>query len=61
MFAGPPLHFNGALAGFIDLLLAEWTDHLTDLSGGGASRTNEGVESGFPYANSRFAGEDHWG
>jgi hypothetical protein len=31
VITSPPLHLNRVVAGFIDLLLAEWTDHRTDL------------------------------
>jgi hypothetical protein len=29
VFAGPPLHLNGILARFLDLVLAKWADHQT--------------------------------
>jgi hypothetical protein len=52
------LHLNGIVAGFIDLLLAEWTDHRTDLSGDGVYSANSGAGSEFPCVTSQFYSKD---
>jgi hypothetical protein len=46
------------VAGFIDLLLAEWTDHRTGLSGDGVYSANSGAGSEFPCVTSQFYSKD---
>ena len=51
MIFGSPLHLNGVVAGFIDLLLAKWTNHRSGLTWLGCVR---------PIAAREYAWPDKW-
>jgi hypothetical protein len=62
VITGPTLHLDRILAGFIDLLLAEWTDHRGGLLAGGMCQANKDAGSGFqrdsfPFGHRPIIGE----